>query len=155
MFTYIRSKDYMPLLKQLVCTFKKSNPGVELGVMLVPGELGTEAVQWMQRKNLTLVEVPPLNYPNHFNPRLVRGGLACCSRRVCWSPAGAVVSELVCMQQLAVCICSCVHTPCCRHNGVKRSPPACLARTQTFLSARTTYASCMCARLCVGMGATG
>ena len=68
----------MPLLQQLVCTFRQHNPAVELGVMLAPGELGTEAVRWMQRKHLTLVEVPPLSYPNHYNPRLVHAlGLGC------------------------------------------------------------------------------
>jgi hypothetical protein len=96
-FTYIRSKDYMPLLKQLVCTFREHNPGVELGVMLVPGELGTDAVQWMQRKNLTLVEVPPLNYPNHFNPRWARRAWFTAASQ-CAGPKRALVQPLCCQQ---------------------------------------------------------
>ena len=67
--TLVRSDNHLPLLQQLECTLRRSNPGVEFGVLMVPGELGAEALAWMERKNLTRLEVPPLYYPNAFNPR--------------------------------------------------------------------------------------
>ncbi|PSC73361.1 glycosyltransferase family 8 [Micractinium conductrix] len=66
--TLVRSDNHLPLLQQLECTLRRSNPGVEFGVLMVPGELGAEALAWMERKNLTRLEVPPLYYPNAFNP---------------------------------------------------------------------------------------
>ena len=69
--TLVRSDNYLPLLQQLECTLRRSNPGVEFGVLMVPGELGAEALAWMERKNLTRLEVPPLYYPNAFTPRWV------------------------------------------------------------------------------------
>lgn len=67
--TYIRSDNYLPLLQQFECTFRRSNPGVELGVMTVPGELGPDTLAWLDSRDVTRIEVPPLNYPNYYNPR--------------------------------------------------------------------------------------
>ena len=67
--TLLRSDAYLPLLQQLECTLRRSNPGVQLGVMMVPGELGAATLAWIDRNSLTRVEVPPLYYPNPFNPK--------------------------------------------------------------------------------------
>ncbi|GAB4814352.1 hypothetical protein N2152v2_001398 [Parachlorella kessleri] len=67
--TYIRSDNYLPLLKHLECSFRRSNPGVELGVMSAPGELGAATKEWLEHRNLTLIEVQPLYYPNYHTPR--------------------------------------------------------------------------------------
>lgn len=52
-------------------SIRKSNPGLELGVITVPGELppGGDAERWLDSRNLTRIEVPPLSYPNYHTPR--------------------------------------------------------------------------------------
>lgn len=52
-------------------SIRKSNPGLELGVITVPGELppGGDAERWLDSRNLTRIEVPPLSYPNYHTLR--------------------------------------------------------------------------------------
>ncbi|GAB4814824.1 hypothetical protein N2152v2_001870 [Parachlorella kessleri] len=54
---------------QLECTVRKSNPWVELGVMLVRGELSEGVLARIQALNITVNYVPPLSYPNKYNER--------------------------------------------------------------------------------------
>lgn len=68
--SYIGGEAYLPLLKQLECTLRRSNPGLELGVMLSKGEQHNPAtLAWMDRKAITRIEVEPLFYANHYNPK--------------------------------------------------------------------------------------
>lgn len=103
--TYVRSDNYLPLLRQMECTFRKSNPGVELGVMTVKGELGPETTAWLASHNVTRFEVKPLRFPNKYNPRrdflvdwrcaragCVHGGCAALGRRGAVGPSLARLS---------------------------------------------------------------
>ncbi len=48
----------------------RSNPGLELGVMLVRGEQQSPTVlSWLDRKRISRVQVEPLSYTNHFDAR--------------------------------------------------------------------------------------
>ena len=67
--TYLRSDSYLPLLQQLECTLRRSNPGLELALMHVPGELGGHALRLAAALNITLLPVRPLQYPNTYNPK--------------------------------------------------------------------------------------
>mgnify|MGYP007114764699 CR=1 FL=1 len=55
--------------QQLECTTRKSNPWVELGVMLVQGELSEGVLARIQALNITVNYVEPLSYPNKYNER--------------------------------------------------------------------------------------
>ena len=48
---------------------RKSNPWVELGVMLVRGELSEGVLAKVQALNFTINYVEPLAYPNKYNER--------------------------------------------------------------------------------------
>ncbi|KAI7846182.1 hypothetical protein COHA_000252 [Chlorella ohadii] len=68
--TYLQGEAYLPLLQQLECTLRRSNPGLELGVMLVRGEQQSPTVlSWLDRKRISRVQVEPLSYTNHFDAR--------------------------------------------------------------------------------------
>lgn len=60
---------------------RRSNPGLELGVMLSKGEQHNPAtLAWMDRKAITRIEVEPLFYANHYNPKCT--GACILGRRV-------------------------------------------------------------------------
>lgn len=67
--TYLRGDAYAPLLQQLECTLRRSNPGMELGLMAVPGELSDETLTLVHRLNITLLSVEPLQFPNTYDAR--------------------------------------------------------------------------------------
>ena len=67
--TYLRDDAYTPLLQQLECTLRRSNPGLELGLMMVEGELGAGTLALARALNITLLPVAPLDYPNTYDWR--------------------------------------------------------------------------------------
>lgn len=67
--TYLQGDAYLPLLQQLECSLHKSNPELEFGAMLVRGQEGPAVRKWLDSKGLTRIEVDPITYPNHFEPR--------------------------------------------------------------------------------------
>lgn len=67
--TYLRDDRYLPLLQQLECTLRRSNPGVELGLMAVDGELSADTLALVRRLNITLLPVKPLDFPNTYDAR--------------------------------------------------------------------------------------
>lgn len=71
--TYLRDDAYAPLLQQLECTLRRSNPGLELALMHVPGELGGPTLALAAALNITLLPVAPLDFPNTYEPRCVAG----------------------------------------------------------------------------------
>lgn len=73
--TYIRTEKYFPLLQQLECTVRSSNPGLELVLMYVKGELSPLSLKWAERRNLTLIQVPDLSFPNSYAARYGRNWL--------------------------------------------------------------------------------
>lgn len=53
----------------------RSNPGIELGVMLVRGERQSRTTMaWLERKGITRIQVEPLTYENRFDLRCARPG---------------------------------------------------------------------------------
>lgn len=67
--TYIRDDAHAPLLQQLECTLRRASPGLELGLMVVEGELGDDVLALARRLNITLLPVEPLQYANSYEPR--------------------------------------------------------------------------------------
>ena len=67
--TYVLGEAYLPLFWQLECTLRRSNPGLELAVMLVEGELEAEAVESMRAAGVTLLPVEPLEFENVYQSR--------------------------------------------------------------------------------------
>jgi hypothetical protein len=73
--TFLRDDSYLPLLQQLECTLRRSNPGLELGLMMVPGELSEGTLALAAALNITLLPVEPLQYRNTYEARWVLGGV--------------------------------------------------------------------------------
>ena len=73
--TYIRSDNYVPLLRQLECTLRRSNPGVELALMMVEGELSPASLALVRSLNITQLEVEPLDFKNTYESRWVLGDM--------------------------------------------------------------------------------
>jgi hypothetical protein len=71
--TYLRDDLYAPLLQQLECTLRRSNPGLELALLHVPGELGTPTLALAAALNITLLPVAPLDFRNTYEPRCASG----------------------------------------------------------------------------------
>jgi hypothetical protein len=69
--TYLRDDSYVPLLRQLECTLRHSNPGLELGLMMVEGELGHATLAAATALNITLLPVAPLEFSNTYDRRCV------------------------------------------------------------------------------------
>ena len=69
--TYVRSAAYLPLFWQLECTLRRSNPGLELAVMLVEGELEAQALQSMRAAGVNLLPVAPLEFKSVYESRWV------------------------------------------------------------------------------------
>lgn len=69
--TYLRDDHYVPLLRQLECTLRRSNPDLELGLMHVRGELSDATLGLARRLNITLLPVLPLDFANTYEPRYV------------------------------------------------------------------------------------
>ena len=67
--TYVRSGEYLPLFWQLECTLRRSNPGLELALMLVEGELEAAAVERIHAAGVTLLPVDPLEFKNVYESR--------------------------------------------------------------------------------------
>jgi hypothetical protein len=67
--TFLRDGSYLPLLQQLECTLRRSNPGLELGLMMVPGELSEGTLALAAALNITLLPVQPLQYRNTYEAR--------------------------------------------------------------------------------------
>lgn len=67
--TYLRGQHYWPLFRQLECTLRRSNPGLELALMHVPGELPEALLAAARRMRVTLLPVPPLSFPNSYEGR--------------------------------------------------------------------------------------
>lgn len=67
--TYLRDDTYLPLLQQLECTLRRSNPGLELALMHVPGEMSAAGMALARALNLTLLPVAPLEFPNTYESR--------------------------------------------------------------------------------------
>ncbi|KAI3434831.1 hypothetical protein D9Q98_002886 [Chlorella vulgaris] len=67
--TYLRDDSYVPLLRQLECTLRHSNPGLELGLMMVEGELGHATLAAATALNITLLPVAPLEFSNTYDRR--------------------------------------------------------------------------------------
>lgn len=65
----LRTDAYLPLLQQLECTLRRSNPGVELAVLAAPGELGPSTLRLLAVLNITHLAVQPLEFPNTYEPR--------------------------------------------------------------------------------------
>ncbi len=72
--TYLRDDSYLPLLQQLDCTLRRSNPHLELGLMHVEGELAPATLQLVRALNITLLPVAPLEFPNTYEARWGQGG---------------------------------------------------------------------------------
>jgi hypothetical protein len=73
--TYIRDDRHLELLRQLECTLRRSNPGLELAAMAVEGELAPGTLAAMRALNVTLLPVAPLDVPNVYEPRFARNWL--------------------------------------------------------------------------------
>ncbi|KAL4446764.1 hypothetical protein ABPG77_008008 [Micractinium sp. CCAP 211/92] len=73
--TYLRDDSYLPLLQQLDCTLRRSNPHLELGLMHVEGELAPATLQLVRALNITLLPVAPLEFPNTYEARYGRNWL--------------------------------------------------------------------------------
>lgn len=67
--TYLRDDSYLPLLQQLDCTLRRSNPHLELGLMHAEGELAPATLQLVRALNITLLPVAPLEFPNTYEAR--------------------------------------------------------------------------------------
>lgn len=67
--TYLRDDSYAPLMQQLECTLRRSNPDLELALMTVAGELSDDTLALARRLNITLLPVEPLQFPNTYDPR--------------------------------------------------------------------------------------
>lgn len=92
--TYLRGPGegtYLPLLRQLECTLQRSNPGAELGVMAVPGELGAASLAALAALNITLLPVAPLEFPNAYDPQWAAAGCVLGGQRrgLAWGRAAA------------------------------------------------------------------
>ncbi|GAB4818121.1 hypothetical protein N2152v2_005167 [Parachlorella kessleri] len=68
--TYIRTDAYLPLLRQLVCTTRKSNPWLDIAIMVVPGELSDRVERFVTHSmNATIIYVKRLEYQNDYETR--------------------------------------------------------------------------------------
>jgi len=70
--TYLRDDTYMNLFRQMECTLRKSNPDVELVIMVVKGELSPSVMTEFTTLNVTVRYVQPLDFPNYYEPRYGR-----------------------------------------------------------------------------------
>ncbi|PRW57725.1 glycosyltransferase family 8 [Chlorella sorokiniana] len=73
--TYLRDDTYLPLLQQLECTLRRSNPELELALMHVPGEVSDAGIALARALNLTLLPVEPLEFRNTYETRYGRNWL--------------------------------------------------------------------------------
>lgn len=79
--TYLRDDTYLPLMRQLECTLRRSNPGLELALMHVPGEISEAGMALACALNLTLLPVQPLEFRNTYESRWAQSsatGLGAC-----------------------------------------------------------------------------
>lgn len=60
-------------LQHLEASVRRSNPGVDIGVMLVRGELGAAATQRVMGLNVTVIYVEPLLPEERGHASLQRG----------------------------------------------------------------------------------
>jgi hypothetical protein len=67
--TYLRGDAYLPLLRQLECSMRRSAPGLELAVLAVEGELGVDVLRATRALNITLLWTQPLDFPNDYEPK--------------------------------------------------------------------------------------
>ena len=67
--TYLRDDTYLPLMQQLDCTLRRSNPGLELVLMHVPGEISDAGMALARALNLTLLPVKLLEFRNTYESR--------------------------------------------------------------------------------------
>lgn len=67
--TYVRTDSYLPLFRELECTFRKTNPDIELVAILVKGELSAKAIRELEAKNVTMRYVEALDFKNYFEPK--------------------------------------------------------------------------------------
>lgn len=100
--TYLRDDAYLPLLQQLECTLRRTNPLLELGLMHVRDELGPGTLQLARALNITLLPVAPLDFPNTYEARWGRGrciarrraagcaGVLCPAHRLCHASAAVL-----------------------------------------------------------------
>ena len=73
--TYLRDDSYIPLFHHMECTFRKSNPDIELVFMTVKGELNEDFMKHIESLNITTKYVEALDFPNSFEPRYGRNWL--------------------------------------------------------------------------------
>ena len=113
--TYLRGDAYAPLLAQLECTLRRSNPGAELGLMAVPGELSNATQALARRLNITLHFVQPLTYPNTYDRRCAGGHPGLGARKAARQPA------LLHVARPPACLLATIHAPS-RHSHCARPP---------------------------------
>ena len=68
----LSTAEYLPLLLQLECTLRRSNPGVPLLVMATPGVLEPPQRRLLTKLDVRLVDVEPLEFRNVYEPRFSR-----------------------------------------------------------------------------------
>lgn len=66
--SYLRTDDYLPLVEQLQCSLKRSNPQLELALMVVD-TLSPRTVDVLQNMGLRLIFVDDLQFPNRYEAR--------------------------------------------------------------------------------------
>ncbi|KAL4457270.1 hypothetical protein ABPG75_012135 [Micractinium tetrahymenae] len=71
--THVRNQREVTQLQHLEASVRRSNPGVDMGVMLVRGELGAAATQRVMGLNVTVIYVEPLLPEDRGGASLQRG----------------------------------------------------------------------------------
>lgn len=68
----LSSAEYLPLFLQLECTLRRSNPSVDLAVMVTPGVLEPAQRRLFNDLNVHILETKPLEFKNTYEPRYSR-----------------------------------------------------------------------------------
>lgn len=66
--SYMRTERYLPLIEQLHCSLRKSNPSVHLALMVVK-TIAPKMVEHLRSKSIKLIFVDDLQFPNVYEPR--------------------------------------------------------------------------------------
>jgi hypothetical protein len=68
LLSYIRTDDYLPLVEQLRCSLRKSNPQLEMALMVVD-TLSPKTISALEDLGIRLIFVDDLQFPNRYEPR--------------------------------------------------------------------------------------
>jgi hypothetical protein len=66
--SYMRTEEYLPLVDQLQCSLRRSNPGLRLALMVVKS-ISPRMVEKLRSRNIKLIFVEDLQFPNLYEPR--------------------------------------------------------------------------------------